>query len=98
MPQYTIREKADLIEYLKDESLSIDAIGKKLKRTTPSVIQKLTEIALEQIERGEDPETVMKNTRARKTDIELLRAIPDPNTMRIKELVAELNVLVQKLR
>ncbi len=96
--KYKVGEIADLIKYLKDDSLTLQEVAQKMDRSVAGITQKLTEIAVEQIKRGADPEEVMKNTRARQEDIDLLMSIEDPRIARAKELVEELSALLKQLK
>ena len=96
--KFQVSEVADLIRDLKDESLTLQDIAQKTERSVPAITQKLTEIAVQQIQRGCDPDEVMKNTRARPEDIDLLLQLEDPKVARARELVDELSALLKQLR
>ena len=98
MAKYKVGDIADLIEYLKDESLTLKDIARKMNRSVPAIQQKLTEIAVQKIKRGEDPDIVKKELRARDEDIELLMSVEDPRIQRAKELVDELQALLKQLK
>lgn len=95
--KYKVGDIADLITNLKDESLSMRDIARKMDRSIPSIRQKLTEIAVERIKRGADPEIVKKELRARDEDIEVLMAVENPHIERLKELVIELLDVMKKI-
>jgi len=96
--KFKVAEIADLIKYLKDESLTLKDIAHKMDRSIPSIQQKLTEVAVERIKRGADPEEIKKELRARDEDIELLMAIENPHVIRAKELINELLEVMKKIR
>lgn len=96
--KYKVNEVADLIKYLKDESLTLQEVAVRMDRSVAGITQKLTEIAVEQIKRGADPEEVMTNTRARQEDIDLLMNLEDPRIARAKELVEELQAILKQLK
>ena len=96
--KYHVCDIADLKKYLKDESLTLKDIARKMDRTIPSIQQKLTEIAVDQIRRGADIEEVKKNLRARDEDIELLMNIENPYITRVRELLIEINDLMKKIK
>ena len=98
MAKYKVGDIADLIGYLKDESLTLKDIARKMNRSVPAIQQKLTEIAVQKIKRGEDPDIVKKELRARDEDIELLMSVEDPRIQRAKELVDELQALLKQLK
>ena len=95
MTRYTITDRRILLESLADSSMSLQEISKKLNRSTPSIEQKLTELAVEMINRGVSREEAIRLTRAKEADIELLISIPDPKLEKIKELVGELYRLLK---
>ena len=96
--KFTIPEVAELIKYLKDESLSLKDVANKMGRSVPSIQQKLTEIAVDRIKRGADPEEVKRDLRARDEDIELLMNIENPHIVRAKELLHELIDVMNRIR
>ena len=95
MTRYTITDRRILLESLADSSMSLQEISKKLNRSTPSIEQKLTELAVEMINRGVSREEAIRLTRAKEADIDLLISIPDPKIEKIKELVGELYRLLK---
>ena len=96
--KFNVREVADLIKSLKDESLTLQDIAQSFDRSVPAITQKLTEIAVQEIRRGGDPEEVMKETRARPEDLDLLMSLEDPRVARARELVDELSALLKQLK
>ena len=95
MTRYTITDRRILLESLADASMTLQDISKKLNRSVPSIEQKLTELAVEMINRGVSREEAIRLTRAKEADIDLLMSIVDPKTERIKELVTEVYKLLQ---
>ena len=87
---FKISEVSDLISYLKDDTYTIEDISKKMNRSIPVLRQKITQMAVTRIKRGQSYEGL----RARDEDINLLLDLKDPNIERIRELLKELNHLI----
>lgn len=95
--KFTVKEITNLINYLKDESLTMEDISQKMNRSIPSLEQKAAEQAVKEINRGRDKDEIIKEYRVREQDLEVLMGIENPKIQRIKELVDELQYLLKGL-
>lgn len=94
--KFHIQQQSRLKRLLLDDSKSLEDIADELKFTVPLIRQKITELAINKLNHGEDMETVLKETRAELEDIELLKQYERPEITRIRELIHELASLIDK--